>query len=228
MNNTLLKLCGFFVLFFNPYHAHSMTEADLNVAAKAFIERCSSCHGRDALGEGIITLQANNYSSTNIYANRKYNSQTELVAVIRYGLMVTSETYMPPWEGEPDIKMINLLADFTIFLRENLNDAGRYLKAAVDHSDDVSNNGKFIFETRCQLCHGPTGMGDGRMVKVIKNPPPTNFQKSTVTMEYIRLIVKHGGEVVKRSPQMPPWGDQLSEKEIEAVAKYVYEFRQSN
>jgi cytochrome c oxidase cbb3-type subunit 3 len=47
-----------------------------------------------------------------------------------------------------------------------------------------------------------------------------------VPVEYIGTIVDKGGQAVGRSPQMPPWGEQLNAKELSSVVKFVMTLRE--
>lgn len=64
-----------------------------------------------------------------------------------------------------------------------------------------------IFSTRCQLCHGPGGGGDGPASAGLV-PKPANFTspewQTKVTDEHIEKIVVYGGAAVGKSPAMPP------------------------
>ncbi|MFK7816907.1 MAG: cytochrome c [Gammaproteobacteria bacterium] len=85
--------------------------------------------------------------------------------------------------------------------------------------------GEKVYKARCALCHGESGQGDGRMSKVIKNPPPFDLTESVMPVEYLQLIVSNGGEPVGRSPQMPPWNDELTDTELESVVLYIHGLR---
>jgi cytochrome c oxidase cbb3-type subunit 3 len=84
---------------------------------------------------------------------------------------------------------------------------------------------KNVYETRRVLCHGEKGLGDGRMSKVIKTPPPYNLTLSRLPKSYLMDIVSKGGAQMQRSPQMPPWGEQLSPSEINSVVDYIMQLR---
>lgn len=85
--------------------------------------------------------------------------------------------------------------------------------------------GKNLFETRCALCHGLTGKGDGRMSKIIKNPPPANLTVSILSSNELKKIIQDGGERVGRSPQMPAWGKQINQVELNSVVEYIKSLR---
>lgn len=75
-------------------------------------------------------------------------------------------------------------------------------------------------------CHGIYGEGDGNMAKIIRNPPPYNLTKSTQTEAYLKEIISKGGEAVSRSPQMPPWGEELNDSEIQSLILYLLTLRE--
>lgn len=85
--------------------------------------------------------------------------------------------------------------------------------------------GADIFAFNCMLCHGATGKGDGRLAKVITAPPPANLTKSIRSIDYMKDIVTLGGNAMQRSPQMPAWGGELSEQQVQAVVDYVFSLR---
>ncbi len=84
--------------------------------------------------------------------------------------------------------------------------------------------GRIVYKNYCVLCHGETGMGDGRAAKV-HTPKPANLVASKAPPEYIDLIVRKGGEGVGRYRGMPPWGDQLTDEQIADVKNYLVALR---
>lgn len=84
--------------------------------------------------------------------------------------------------------------------------------------------GRIVYKNYCVLCHGETGMGDGRAAKV-HTPRPANLVASKVPSEYVDLIVRKGGEGVGRYRGMPPWGEQLTDEQIADVKNYLVALR---
>jgi mono/diheme cytochrome c family protein len=80
--------------------------------------------------------------------------------------------------------------------------------------------GARVFATRCALCHGPDGHGDGVGSKGLK-PQPRNFHDqaymSTRTDAQL-LATIHSG----KGP-MPRWQGVLSEAEMAAALKHIRE-----
>jgi mono/diheme cytochrome c family protein len=74
-----------------------------------------------------------------------------------------------------------------------------------------------IFKSRCTMCHGPTGKGDGPAAAALK-PQPRDFgdpawQKS-VTDEHIEQIIVGGGTAVGKSPLMPANADLRTKPDV--------------
>ena len=74
-----------------------------------------------------------------------------------------------------------------------------------------------IFATRCALCHGATGKGDGAAAAGL-NPKPRNYSdtawQSSVTDEQIEKIIVNGGAAVGKSTMMPANADLASKPEV--------------
>lgn len=82
-------------------------------------------------------------------------------------------------------------------------------------------DGAKIFATRCALCHGPSGHGDGVGAKGL-NPQPRNFHDTaymkTRTDAQLSEIIHKGKGV------MPAWGKVLTDQQIAAVLAHVRTF----
>ena len=71
---------------------------------------------------------------------------------------------------------------------------------------------KDLFGTRCTVCHGPQGEGNGPASSGL-TPRPRNFADKAwqvgVTDEHIEKIIQYGGAAVGKSAAMPPNPDLL-------------------
>ena len=74
-----------------------------------------------------------------------------------------------------------------------------------------------IFNTRCSVCHGTSGKGDGPGSAVL-NPKPRNFTDSewqkSVNDEHIEKIIQYGGAAVAKSPMMPNNPDLIAKPDV--------------
>lgn len=79
--------------------------------------------------------------------------------------------------------------------------------------------GAKVFATRCALCHGAEGRGDGVGAKGLK-PAPRNFHDqaymATRTDEQLLEVIHKG-----KGAGMPKWEGLLTEAEIAAVLQHV-------
>jgi cytochrome c553 len=84
--------------------------------------------------------------------------------------------------------------------------------------------GRLVFENYCTLCHGREGKGDGRAAR-LHSPPPFNLTQSVAPREYIAQIIRKGGEAMNRGKGMPPWGEQLTDEQINDTLNFLWSIR---
>lgn len=74
-----------------------------------------------------------------------------------------------------------------------------------------------IFNTRCAVCHGTSGHGDGPGSAAL-NPKPRNYSdpewQKTVTDEQIKKTIVEGGAAVGKSPLMVPNPDLAGKEDV--------------
>ncbi|MEC4724044.1 c-type cytochrome [Shewanella sp. D64] len=200
---------------------------NLDRGAEIYSNRCVLCHGNKGMGDGYIPMRLKGYPQTSLFEIQKVKDKQSLIEVISKGLLTNDiNKYMPPWESELTTQNISDLADFVLYLREDTEGAMNRLFTHTSKINRTVKDGRIIFNTRCVLCHGKEGKGDGRMSRIIKSPPPANLTASTLTAAQMSQIIKLGGQGVKRSPQMPPWGDFLTENEVDAVVIFIKTLKQ--
>jgi mono/diheme cytochrome c family protein len=91
---------------------------------------------------------------------------------------------------------------------------------ARDGPDAQVFRGSLVFFNYCVTCHGPNADGNGRAARLY-NPRPANLRASDKNLAYMRLIVRRGGKAMGRSEFMPPWGEELTDEQIEDVTAYL-------
>lgn len=84
----------------------------------------------------------------------------------------------------------------------------------ANSSASDSNEGKQVYKTYCIACHG----ADGKLK--LNDAPDLTLSEMTMA-ERIENITKGGS-------MMPAFGEVISEEQIQAVAVYLDEFKQSN
>ena len=89
-----------------------------------------------------------------------------------------------------------------------------------DSRDAAVFRGGLVYANYCVTCHGINADGNGRAAR-LHNPRPANLRASDKNDAYIRLIVTRGGEAMGRSPKMPPWGEELTDEQVNDVVAFV-------
>lgn len=84
--------------------------------------------------------------------------------------------------------------------------------------------GRVAYQNYCVLCHGAEGKGDGRAAR-LHTPRPFNLTMSMAPRDYIAQVVRKGGEAMGRGKGMPPWGDQLTDEQINDTLNYLQSIR---
>ena len=96
--------------------------------------------------------------------------------------------------------------------------------AAEPASDPVAEAAE-IYESRCTVCHGITGKGDGDGSAALE-PKPRDFTsaewQSEVTDDHLTKIIVYGGAAVGKAPTMPANPDLDAKPEVVAeLVKYI-------
>ncbi len=183
----------------------------LEYGARVFAERCTLCHGSDGLGEGILSMSVKDYPNTNLLEAKHGKDKESLTKVITLGGgMENISGEMPPWGDELTATQLESVVHFNELLHTDLEKALGMLQKASSELEPSLRNGRAIFQGRCSLCHGQFGLGDGKMARIIKNPPPFNLTLSRVPDDYLSDMIHKGGAAMGRSPRMPPFGGDLS------------------
>ncbi|HEY5646236.1 MAG TPA: cytochrome c [Pseudomonadales bacterium] len=104
------------------------------------------------------------------------------------------------------------------------------LAASLLAAVTVSADGKALFESYCQVCHGPEGKGDGPGVpEAMIRPRPfsasafkfdTDADWETGTDADLANVIRNGTAAYGGSPLMPAWGS-LADADVAELVNYV-------
>lgn len=87
---------------------------------------------------------------------------------------------------------------------------------------DAKQEAQQIFSSRCSVCHGATGHGDGPGAAAL-TPKPRNYHdkawQDSVTDDEIEKAIVYGGAAVGRSPSMVANPDLGNKPEVVAALK---------
>lgn len=91
------------------------------------------------------------------------------------------------------------------------------LENPFDQSERIVKAGKQIFQQLCAVCHGKNGKGDGVTASSLE-PKPANLHGSVIQQQSDGALY---WKVREGRPPMPPFGSQLSDKQMWAVVTYI-------
>lgn len=96
-------------------------------------------------------------------------------------------------------------------------------------AEDPAREARTLFKTRCVVCHGEEGKGDGPGAAAL-NPKPRDYTDATwqgsVTDEQIHKTIVFGGAAVGKSPNMPGNPDLESKPAVvDELVKRVRSFK---
>src|SRR5262249_16342916 len=90
-----------------------------------------------------------------------------------------------------------------------------------------SSLGEQIIQTRCFVCHGRSGVGDGPSAQglgaTVRDLTAANWQDS-ISDESIRRVIRNGAKAIGGSAAMPPNPD-LSDAQIQSLTCYIRDLR---
>ena len=94
---------------------------------------------------------------------------------------------------------------------------------------DPAADAKSLFRTKCVVCHGDHGAGDGLGAAAIV-PKPRAFAdpewQASATDDHIKKIILEGGPAVGKSPAMPPNPELKGKDEVlSALVKIIRDFK---
>jgi mono/diheme cytochrome c family protein len=206
--------------------SHENPTPTLALGAKVYQERCVLCHGPEGRGDGILPSKIKSYPDTNLFKEKYGNNRKKVHRIVVYGGTEGEVSeFMPPMGNDLTWTEVESVVNFVQLLRANQTAANRLLESVNSTGDANKRIGQEIFSGRCTLCHGKYGEGDGRMAKILKNPPPADLTASRLVDADLKEIIVKGGAAVGRSKHMPPWGEQLGVSELESVLLYLKSIR---
>jgi mono/diheme cytochrome c family protein len=93
----------------------------------------------------------------------------------------------------------------------------------------AAHEGEAIFQTRCFVCHGREGKGNGPAASglgsAVRDLTSPSWQDST-SDETIRSVVRNGAQAIGGSVAMAPNRD-LSDAQIQSLVQYIRQLRQN-
>lgn len=227
ITSSLVVSLGVFAGLPNAYGQEDTVNPSAELGAITYQQRCTLCHGTQGRGEGILPIAMKKYPNTNLMEPQHGNTSGSIRKAILYGgINGSMSNEMPPFADELTYQQIESLVMFIQLMHKDHKQAMVLMKTVDTKQTPTVKLGQNIFKTRCTICHGAEGKGDGKLSRIIKDPAPFNLTKSTIPTSAAHDIVMQGGLAVNRSARMPPWKDELTPVEIDSVVLYIMTLRQ--
>lgn len=80
------------------------------------------------------------------------------------------------------------------------------------------------YKTYCAHCHGINGNGKGINIRDMSVQPRDHTDAKAMSARSdadLFKVVKEGGLAIDKSVIMPPWGDVMSDEEIQELVQYM-------
>lgn len=227
ISSALIVSLGTFIGLPNAYGQDANVNPSLELGAVTFQQRCTLCHGNQGRGEGILPIAMKKYPNTNLMEPQHGNTPGSIRKAILYGgINGSMSNEMPPFADELTYQEIESLVMFIQLMHTDHKKAMDLMQTVDTNMVPTLKLGQNIYKTRCVICHGAEGKGDGKLSRIIKDPPPFNLTQGTASSTYVHDIITKGGMEMKRSARMPPWSGELTPVEIDSVVLYVMSLRQ--
>ena len=110
--------------------------------------------------------------------------------------------------------------------RRNLNVAVMLLGLLVSPLVSSAESGADLYKTYCWQCHGMLANGMGMNIPDMTVQPRDHTDTKAMTArsdEELFTAIKDGGQAIEKSVLMPPWGEVMSDEEIQSLVRYLRE-----
>ena len=88
----------------------------------------------------------------------------------------------------------------------------------------AAQRGSDLYAYYCSPCHGKTGEGDGINSFQMSTPPAKHTDAALMNPlsdADMEGVIKRGGPALGRSPQMPPWGGVMTDRQVADLVAFV-------
>lgn len=175
---------------------------------------CMGCHSLGEKGGKI---------APNLASLSKRLKADYLVSMVRDPATAMPGTIMPKISMPENIR--DQLIGYLLYNKDTVTET-KYL-SLVDHPitlQEASLTPKSIYLSKCAICHGEKGNGDGFNAEYLATQPTKHADSSYMAKRPDDTLfdgVFAGGDILNKSHLMPPWGNALSVEEIKGLVKYM-------
>jgi mono/diheme cytochrome c family protein len=166
-----------------------------------YTENCAPCHGDAGLGDGPQAAQLPNPPAA--LGSPDLARKASPAAWYQMVTQGNIQNFMPPFTSLTDGQRWDVVA----------------YAFSLSAPQAMLDQGKQLYQANCASCHGDTGKGDGPAVAGLANPPQDltsqQFVSTKSETDFFNAITRGA------SPDMPAFGDKISESDRWALAAYL-------
>jgi mono/diheme cytochrome c family protein len=203
---------------------------------QVFQAYCVGCHGTAGTGNGPMAsalvrdfgVRPSDLTSPRFMTDEKSDAQLA-AAVTGGGKAVHRSAFMPAWGQNLNERQVGDLVSFIRELQSGTSD----IEAAMPNLGDRLELGRVLYTTRCQVCHGVEGKGDGPFmlgistgeigVSGVSTPDFTSPGVfSDTTDKQLAELIQNGSKHAGVGLQSSSWWDRkLEPNEVEDLILYL-------
>ncbi|MFQ5850960.1 MAG: c-type cytochrome [Candidatus Binatia bacterium] len=214
----------------------AVKKGDLRLGEKVYKEICFACHGLKGDGKGPGWF--NTKPSPQVFINSVYMSRLTdeyIFNVVKYGKLTVLKRQIP----NKKLEAVAMPSFGDVLEDDQICELIKF-ERAFSRGGPQSAEMREIFDAACATCHGKRGRGDGERSSKIQpapkyfvsliQPSPMNLTDpqlmSRFKDDFLFALIKKGkiGAVEKEKfDTMQPFGQELSDREIWSVIRYIRE-----
>ena len=166
-----------------------------------YAEKCAPCHGVEGLGDGAQAAQLPNpVAPIGDSEFARGSTPAEWYTQVTQGNL---EKFMPPFNSLSDRQRWDVVA----------------YSFSLSDTPTVVEGGAELYQVNCARCHGDQGQGDGPDAASLSTPPADLTNQAFMVEKSAADFFQ--GMAVGIPPDMPAFGDSLTEDELWALAAFV-------
>lgn len=184
-----------------------------DLGVKVYDKYCTPCHGENGDANTAASRALNpmprNFTEADFINDLTRKRVIDAVTNGRPG------TAMVGWQKRLSAKQIEAVSDY---VRERFaHGESQSQQCSTCHNEtDHDALGERVYQTRCYFCHGYDGRANTEAAQYL-SPAPRNLRGLTMSLTALSEVISAG----KVGTAMMPFANTLSDREIEAVARYI-------
>jgi cbb3-type cytochrome c oxidase subunit III len=194
-------------------------EGDPSNGQRLFLSYCFICHGANGEGDGPYAPRLRDHPKdlTDSDYFSEMTDQDIFSVISKGGPASRKSAHMRPWGFRLPRGDIDDLVAYIRFLGSKSESGFQQIKGLSSAK---------IYSLYCVSCHGPSGKGDGALVKYMPSSAANLTDKEVIaakTDSQLYRIIANGktNDLYPNQSYMPSWEKVLTKKQIQGLINYI-------